>query len=66
MPLTREGRHNQAVAGQKCVPITDEYDVILLCTNHEVYKTYDFKSLGVPLVDCRNASNYRPENFYAA
>ena len=42
VPLIREGRHNQAVAGKKCVPITDEYDVILLCTNHEVYKTTSF------------------------
>ena len=48
------------------VPISQNVDVILLCTNHQEYDSFDFKALGVPLVDCRNASTSRPAQYYAA
>ena len=66
VPFIREGRSNGSVAGRECVPITDEYDAIVLCTNHKEYDTFDFNSLGVPLVDCRDASTIRPKQYYAA
>ena len=66
VPTIRAGRSHHAVAGRKCVPISQNFDVILLCTNHEEYSSFDFKALGVPLVDCRNASTSRPEQYYAA
>ncbi len=66
VPFIREGRSNQAVAGRKCMPITSAYDVLVLCTNHKEYYEYDFETLGVPLVDCRDASSLRPKQFYAA
>jgi len=66
VPYIRAGRSNSTVAGRDCVPITSEYDVIILCTNHKEYETFDFKSLGIPLVDCRDASTKRPTQYYAA
>ncbi len=66
VPYIRAGRNNNTVAGRESVPITSEYDAIILCTNHKEYKTFDFKSLGIPLVDCRNASSKRPTQYYAA
>ena len=66
VPFIREGRSNGSVAGRGCVPITSEYDAIVLCTNHKEYETLDFKELGVPLVDCRDASTKRPTQYYAA
>lgn len=66
VPTIRAGRSHHAVAGRECVPISPNFDVILLCTNHEEYDSFDFKALGVPLVDCRNASSSRPAQYYAA
>ncbi|MGI9459801.1 MAG: UDP binding domain-containing protein, partial [Pirellulales bacterium] len=66
VPFIREGRSNGSVAGRECVPITDEYDAIVLCTNHKEYESFDFSSLGVPLIDCRDASSKRPTQYYAA
>jgi UDP-N-acetyl-D-glucosamine dehydrogenase len=66
VPLIRAGRSSGSVAGRECVPITSEYDAIVLCTNHKEYETFDFESLGVPLVDCRDASTKRPNQYYAA
>ena len=66
VPLIRAGRSSGSVAGRECVPITSEYDAIVLCTNHKEYETFDFESLGVALVDCRDASTKRPNQYYAA
>lgn len=66
VPTIRAGRSHHAVAGRTCVPISQNFDVILLCTNHQEYDSFDFKALGVPLVDCRNASTSRPAQYYAA
>lgn len=66
VPIIRAGRSNESVAGRACVPITKEFDVIVLCTNHKEYKKFDFTQLGVPLVDCRAAVEKRPKKYYAA
>jgi UDP-N-acetyl-D-glucosamine dehydrogenase len=66
VPVIRPGRSHHAVAGRPSQPITDDYDVIVLCTHHREYGEFDFASLGVPLVDCRNAATKRPERYYPA
>jgi UDP-N-acetyl-D-glucosamine dehydrogenase len=66
VPIIRKGRSNSAVSGKASVPITTDYDVLVLCTNHESYGSVDFKKMDVPLVDCRNACQQRPDNYYAA
>jgi UDP-N-acetyl-D-mannosaminuronate dehydrogenase len=46
--------------------VTADYDVIVLCTNHREYADIDFRALGVPLIDCRNAARLRPDRYYPA
>lgn len=61
--LTRE--HPQ-FAGRKSVEVTDEYDCILLATNHAAYKEIDFGEFSCPLVDTRNCVVNRPARYYRA
>ncbi|MDA1038721.1 MAG: nucleotide sugar dehydrogenase [Planctomycetota bacterium] len=66
VPVIQAGRSHHAVAGRMSQEITAAYDVIVLCTAHEEYRLFDFASLGVPLVDCRNFAEKRPAARYAA
>ena len=66
VPVIKAGRSHHAVAGRESKAITADYDVIVLCTNHAIYRDYDFAALGVPLVDCRNAATKRPDRYYPA
>lgn len=66
VPVIQPGRSHHAEAGRESVPISNNFDVILLCTNHSEYESFNFKALDVPLVDCRNASSSRPARYYAA
>ena len=66
VPRIMAGRGHHAVADRKSQPITNDYDVIVLCTAHETYRTLDFKSLDVPFIDCRNFAENVPERSYAA
>ncbi len=66
VPVIQPGRSHHAEAGRESVPISNNFDVILLCTNHKEYKEFNFEALNVPLVDCRNASSSRPASYYAA
>ena len=49
--LTRDYPH---FAGRKSQEISDDYDLILISTHHEQFKTFDFSSFQIPLVDTRN------------
>ena len=66
VPTIKKGRHNSTTAGRKCVPITTDYDVLVLCTDHEEYHSFNFEKLNLPLVDCRNVVKNRPKKYYAA
>ena len=66
VPVIREGRSNHTVAGRECVPVSDEYDAIVLCTNHTAYQTMDFSTFTTPVIDCRNTIKSRPHSYYAA
>jgi UDP-N-acetyl-D-glucosamine dehydrogenase len=66
VPVIKAGRSHHAVAGRESKPITADYDVIVLSTNHSHYRDHDFASLGVPVVDCRNAVTKRPGRYYPA
>lgn len=66
IPLTRE---HACYAGRKSVTeITPSYDLILLATGHDEYKSFDFSAYPIPLVDTRNAvpPHLRPANFHRA
>lgn len=66
IPLTRE---HAAYAGRKSVAaITPDYDLIVLATGHDEYKSFDFSGYPVPLVDTRNAVSaaHRPAKHHKA
>jgi UDP-N-acetyl-D-glucosamine dehydrogenase len=43
-------------AGKKSVEISGEYDLILIATAHDEYRSLDFSSFGVPIVDTRRVA----------
>jgi UDP-N-acetyl-D-glucosamine dehydrogenase len=66
IPMTRE---HAMYAGRKSVEkVTDGYDLIVLSTDHDAYKNYDFSSHVAPLVDTRNAVpiGFRPTSYFKA
>ena len=63
VPPTREHPH---FTGKKSVDIEDQYDLILLSTDHKEYKTFDFTSFQAPLVDTRNCIQMKPTKYFQA
>ena len=63
VPDTREHAH---LAGKQSVSIEDAYDIILVSTDHEEYKIFDFREFRSPLVDSRNCISRRPKKYYKA
>jgi len=63
VPPTREHSH---LTGKKSVEIIDQYDLILLSTDHKEYKTFDFTGFQAPLVDTRNCIQLRPQKYFQA
>jgi UDP-N-acetyl-D-glucosamine dehydrogenase len=66
VPKIRPGRSNHEVAGRPSRPITADYDALVLCTQHDEYRDFDFAALGVPLVDARNHARKKPARYYPA
>jgi UDP-N-acetyl-D-glucosamine dehydrogenase len=63
VPSTREHSH---FTGKKSVDIEDQYDLILLSTDHKEYKTFDFTRFQAPLVDTRNCIQMKPIKYFQA
>ena len=63
VPPTREHSH---LTGKKSVEIIDQYDLILLSTDHKEYKTFDFTGFQAPLVDTRNCIQLKPKKYFQA
>jgi UDP-N-acetyl-D-glucosamine dehydrogenase len=66
VPEIRPTREHSQFAGRKSVEITDAYDLILLATHHEDYKSFDFSRFTCPMVDTRNCLTHRPEKYFKA
>ena len=66
IPRTRE--HSQHAGRQSVPEITPDYDLILLSTAHQAYRTHDFSTYSCPLVDTRNSvsEKFRPNFYYKA
>ncbi len=63
IPTTRE--HPQ-LEGRKSSAISDDYDLVLIATNHNKYIEFDFSKFKCPLVDTRNCVNKPPKHYYKA
>ena len=66
VPIIGETRDHLHFAGKSSVRIEDEYDLILLSTDHSEYKEFDFSNYSCPLVDTRNCIQKRPQKYYQA
>ncbi|MBG31061.1 MAG: UDP-N-acetyl-D-glucosamine dehydrogenase [Opitutae bacterium] len=66
VPVIPETREHAKFAGRKSVPISDDYDLLLLVTDHTEYENYDFSAFSVPLVDTRDCVNNRPAKYLSA
>jgi UDP-N-acetyl-D-mannosaminuronate dehydrogenase len=54
VPEIKVTREHAQFAGRKSVEVSDQFDCILLATNHAAYKEIDFSGFACPLVDTRN------------
>ncbi|MEM1222698.1 MAG: nucleotide sugar dehydrogenase, partial [Verrucomicrobiota bacterium] len=61
--MTRE--HAQ-LAGRQSVPVSDDFDLLIVATNHEVYSDRDYSGFKCPIVDTRNSIKNPPELYYKA
>ena len=54
IPVIRPSREFSNYAGRKSVPVGKGFDLILISTPHDEYKTMDLTGLNIPIVDTRN------------
>lgn len=54
IPAIRPSREYARFAGRRSVPIDNSYDLLLLATPHDAFRTFDFRTITVPIVDTRN------------
>lgn len=66
IPVIRLTREHPQLAGRTSSPIEDNYDLILLATNHAAYHSYDFSKFQCPIVDTRNCISHHPAHYYKA
>jgi UDP-N-acetyl-D-glucosamine dehydrogenase len=66
IPEVRPGRTHGAFAGVKSVPVSDVFDAIVLCTDHDEYRYQDFTLFKAVVVDTRHAITQRPQLYYKA
>lgn len=66
VPAIRPTREHSHLAGRRSVPITRNYDLILIATAHESYHDCDFSQYDIPIVDTRNCLRLRPKLYYSA
>lgn len=69
VPVIPRTREHAEYAGRRSVASLDgDYDLMVLSTGHDEYKTHDFSGHVCPLVDTRNAvsPSRRPAKYYKA
>ncbi len=53
VPEIRPSREHAALAGRKSVEISNAFDLLLLVTAHDAYRSFDFSQITIPVVDSR-------------
>ena len=54
VPVIRPSREWSKFAGRKSVPVSADFDMLLISTAHDEYKKFDFHTIGVPVLDTRH------------
>jgi UDP-N-acetyl-D-glucosamine dehydrogenase len=66
IPVIRPTREHARYAGRCSVPISGEFDLLLVATAHDEYRELDLLSFGIPVVDTRNLIGEKHERCYRA
>ena len=66
IPVVTPTREHAKYSGKKSVPVTGNYDMILISTAHDDYKSIDFAKFNIPVVDTRNAVTGNSPLFHKA
>ncbi len=54
VPVIRPSREYPHYAGRKSQDISNDYDLIIITTPHDEYKSIDFSKISIPVLDTRN------------
>lgn len=66
VPAIRKNREHPEYAGRESQPISPDYDLILLATAHDEYRSLDLSAYTIPVVDTRNCLSRPPKKYYRA
>ena len=66
VPAIPDTREFSDLAGKKSVVIDQTYDLILLSTDHEEYRNFDFSDFSCQVVDTRNCIKHKPRSYFKA
>ncbi len=66
IPEIRRTREHAHLAGRRSIPISGNFDLILLATHHQEYADFDFSGFECPLVDTRNCLGQKPPHYHRA
>ena len=66
VPVIPPTREHAEYTGRKSAAITPDYDLIVISTGHDEYRSFDFSRFPNPVVDTRNCVTKRPTKYYKA
>ena len=66
IPKIQPTRDHAQLAGRVSAELSDDYDLVLIATNHREYHEYDFSGYRCPIVDTRNCVSDPPAKYYKA
>jgi UDP-N-acetyl-D-glucosamine dehydrogenase len=66
VPVIKPTREHPQFIGKKSVPVSGEYDLILISTAHNEYSALDLIQFGIPVVDTRNVVKSASSLLYKA
>jgi UDP-N-acetyl-D-glucosamine dehydrogenase len=67
IPVTPKTREHAQYSSRKSVgKISDQYDLLLISTGHDEYRSHDFSAYKVPVVDTRNCVASKPTKYCKA
>ncbi|MGA9120126.1 MAG: nucleotide sugar dehydrogenase [Bacteroidota bacterium] len=66
IPVIRPSREFSRYAGRKSVEVSPQYDLIIVATPHEKYRSLDFSLYDLPILDTRNIVVKRNHLYFQA
>jgi UDP-N-acetyl-D-glucosamine dehydrogenase len=66
LPVIHKTREHARYAGRTSVPVGGDFDLLLVATAHDEYRSLDLLSFGIPVVDTRNLITEKSQLCYKA